>query len=636
MGFGHSPRARLVGLVLALGVLAAAAPAAANHLTFLGAVFDGSGGADGLEHVQDLFLSPDGLHVYVASEEENSVAVYSRDATTAALTFVQKLVDGVGGVDGIANATGVVVSPDGKHVYVTGGADTANAVAAFSRDAVTGLLTFIGAQFDGVGGVDGLAYPVNLTMSPDGKNVYVAAYDDSGVSVFSRDAATGALTFVEAKINNVGGVTGLIQATTPVVSPDGKHLYVTAQGGDSIAVFSRDVGTGALTFVEALFDNTGGIDGLWGAYGLAVSPDGANVYVGGYNDHSIVTFDRDSASGALLFTDVQFDGNGPIDGLNWPLALAVSDDGTKLYVAGSYTDHALAVFDRNPATGALSFLEVHKNGVAGVQGLVACNSIRTSPDGKHVYTASRDPGALAIFATPSGIPPTTTSVTSSTTTSSSTTSSTSTTIFSATSTTSTTSSTTTDTTLPGTTTTVASSTTSTSVAGSTTTSSTTSSTTSTLPNCTSEPRSDCRLAAKVRFSVHDKTDDTKDRLRFQWKRGAATASADFGQPLGGTSYRLCVYRERQHRARGWAAGGGTCGGKPCWKQTKKGFRYADRSRTRDGIASITLKGGPDHKAGVSVSGVGTNLPLPAAPFTFPLVVQLQASDAACWGGMVFE
>jgi hypothetical protein len=135
--------------------------------------------------------------------------------------------------------------------------------------------------------------------------------------------------------------------------------------------------------------------------------------------------------------------------------------------------------------------------------------------------------------------------------------------------------------------------------------------------------------------VRDKSDDTKDRLRFQWKQGAATAAGDFGQPLGATAYRLCVYQEDAIVLEAAAAVGGTCGGKPCWAQTKKGFRYVDRTRSRDGIAGITLKSGPDNKAAVVVSGAGAHLPLPAAPFGSPLTIQLQASDAACWGGTLF-
>ena len=49
---------------------------------------------------------------------DNAVAVFSRNATTGALTFVEAKFDGVGGTDGLAGATGVSLSADGEHVYV--------------------------------------------------------------------------------------------------------------------------------------------------------------------------------------------------------------------------------------------------------------------------------------------------------------------------------------------------------------------------------------------------------------------------------------------------------------------------------------------------------------------------------------
>ena len=54
-------------------------------------------------------------------------------------------------------------------------------------------LTFVEVQKNGVGLVDGLNNIRNLTVSPDGKNVYTAR---DGLAVFSRNATTGALTWL--------------------------------------------------------------------------------------------------------------------------------------------------------------------------------------------------------------------------------------------------------------------------------------------------------------------------------------------------------------------------------------------------------------------------------------------------------
>jgi len=54
----------------------------------------------------------------------------------------------------------------------------------FSRDTATGALTFVGVRQDGVGGVDGLAGAASVTVSPDNRHVYVAGSNDDAVAVF--------------------------------------------------------------------------------------------------------------------------------------------------------------------------------------------------------------------------------------------------------------------------------------------------------------------------------------------------------------------------------------------------------------------------------------------------------------------
>lgn len=60
------------------------------------------------------------------------------------LYFVESKAHGVAGVDGMVWPTKVVVSPDGRNVYAA--ALASSAVAVFRRDATTGALTFVEAQ----------------------------------------------------------------------------------------------------------------------------------------------------------------------------------------------------------------------------------------------------------------------------------------------------------------------------------------------------------------------------------------------------------------------------------------------------------------------------------------------------------
>ena len=230
-------------------------------------------------------VSPDGKHVYVAGAGDSAVTVFGRDSTTGALTFVEVQRDGVGGVDGLDAASSVKVSPDGKHLYAAGWTD--DAVAVFGRDSTTGALTFIEVQLDGVGGVDGLDAANSVAVSLDGRHVYAVGGRDRAVSVFGRDSTTGALTFVEVQRDGVGGVDGLAGASSVTISPDGKHVYAVGSDDDAVAVFGRDSTTGELTFIEVQRDGVGVVDGLDAAFSVTVSRDGKHLYAAGAVDDAV-------------------------------------------------------------------------------------------------------------------------------------------------------------------------------------------------------------------------------------------------------------------------------------------------------------------------------------------------------------
>ena len=258
-------------------------------------------------------------------------------------------------------------------------------MAVFQRDVVTGQLTFVQMLKDGVGGVDGLNGANSVTVSPDGSHVYVAGYYDDALAVFRRDVATGQLTFLQVVKDGVGGVDGLDGANSVAVGPDGSHVYATGSYDNALAVFRRDVATGQLTFVQVLKDGVSGVDGLSGAHSVTVSPDGSHVYAAGYPDNALAVFRRDAATGQLTFLQVLKDGVNGVDGLDGANSVNVSPDGSHVYATGYYDD-ALAVFHRDVATGQLTFVQMLKDGVNGVDGLDGANSVTVSPDGRQACT----------------------------------------------------------------------------------------------------------------------------------------------------------------------------------------------------------------------------------------------------------
>jgi DNA-binding beta-propeller fold protein YncE len=148
-------------------------------------------------------VSPDGKSVYLASW---GVARLNRNTTTGALTqpggSAGCMLNGAsvdpnnpidcGNAHGMVAPKSLVVSADGKNVYVA--APGGDAIARLNRNTTTGLLT----QPAGIGGCvsqggfdtcrngHALDRPASVAVSPDGKNVYLAAFASDAIARFNR------------------------------------------------------------------------------------------------------------------------------------------------------------------------------------------------------------------------------------------------------------------------------------------------------------------------------------------------------------------------------------------------------------------------------------------------------------------
>src|SRR5262249_27087843 len=125
-------------------------------------------------------------------------------------SFVQNVTNGAGGIVGLGGPAGpraVDVSPDGRNVYVAAATD--GAVTAFSPDASTRAGAVLEAERDRLDRVGRAAGAWSVVVSPDGRNLYVGSFADQALAVFARDATTGRLAFVEAQKNGVAGIVGL-------------------------------------------------------------------------------------------------------------------------------------------------------------------------------------------------------------------------------------------------------------------------------------------------------------------------------------------------------------------------------------------------------------------------------------------
>ncbi|MEZ5312236.1 MAG: beta-propeller fold lactonase family protein [Thermoanaerobaculia bacterium] len=359
---------------------------------------------DTLWGVSGLAISPSGQHLYATGQFADAIAIFTRNPVSGELTYVDSVSDGddQGGltIDGLDGAGAIVVSPDGAHVYAAGFNE--GAVSVFSRDPGTGLLTYVENKRDlTLGGtVSGLLGPSSLALSEDGAHLYVSSFTSDAVVKFDRDTNSGNPTFgmlsaPQTLVDGNGGVDGLNGAMQVRLSPGGAHVYVAGSVDNAIAIFSRNGATGELTYLNKVVDGLGA-NGLEGVAGIAVSIDGGEVYAAGAGEDALATFGRDDATGLLTFESMFVDGVNGIDGLDGVRRVEVSFDGRFVYAAG-YLDDTLAVFARNVDTGVISPLELHRDGFGGENGLARISALAVSADDQHIYGAGQDDDAIAVF-----------------------------------------------------------------------------------------------------------------------------------------------------------------------------------------------------------------------------------------------
>jgi 6-phosphogluconolactonase len=132
-----------------------------------------------------LTFHPNGRHVYVINELENSVTLFDYDPRTGFLIERQTLSTLPPAFDGESHCADLKITPDGRFLYGTNrGHDS---IAAY-RLAADGRMTLIGIEPSlGKG-------PQNLAIAGSGKLLLCANLPSNNVAVFRIDAETGRLT----------------------------------------------------------------------------------------------------------------------------------------------------------------------------------------------------------------------------------------------------------------------------------------------------------------------------------------------------------------------------------------------------------------------------------------------------------
>ena len=153
----------------------------------------------GIDTPESIAISADGKNVYVASFSRDAVVRLIRDTTTGAITQPAGSAGCIGETGspcadgrGLNGVFSVAISPDGKSVYVA--SYTGSSVMRLVRDTTTGAITQPAGTAgcvseDGSGPCadgHGLALPTGVTVSADGKSLYVASANSDAVARLNR------------------------------------------------------------------------------------------------------------------------------------------------------------------------------------------------------------------------------------------------------------------------------------------------------------------------------------------------------------------------------------------------------------------------------------------------------------------
>jgi 6-phosphogluconolactonase len=140
------------------------------------------------------------------------------------------------------------------------------------------------------------AGPRHSKFSPDGKSFYILDELDSTVTSCRYDAKRGVVEPFQRISTLPEDFKGKSTTSEVRIHPSGRFVYAANRGHDSLAVFSRDGETGALTRVEIV--PCGGEN----PRNFALSPDGAWLLCAHQTSDNLSVFRVDPSTGRLAIT----------------------------------------------------------------------------------------------------------------------------------------------------------------------------------------------------------------------------------------------------------------------------------------------------------------------------------------------
>ena len=149
--------------------------------------------------------------------------------------------------------------------------------------------------------------PRHIAFRPDGKFLYVISELSSSVTTFRYNARAGTLRELQTVTTLPKEFSGRNDTAEIAVHSNGRFLYASNRGHDSIAAFAIDHAKGTLTFVSRV--PTGGKEPRH----FAIDPSGNYLFAENQLSNNIVVFKIDLATGSLNPTGQVIEVPSPVD-----------------------------------------------------------------------------------------------------------------------------------------------------------------------------------------------------------------------------------------------------------------------------------------------------------------------------------
>jgi len=245
-------------------------------------------------HPCHIALSPDGTMAVAANYTSGSISIF-RVHEDGRLSEVKQLIQHVGqGPDSTRQ--------QGPHAHSS--LFTKDGQFLVTADLGTDRIDFYSRLPDSIGYQPAPQGPVSMTpgfgprhfdFSPDGQFIYVMNEMGSAVTVLQN--SDGAFRTIETISSLPAGYNGQSYGADIHLSPDGRFVYCSNRGHNSIAVFSRDGQSGKISLVE-----TEPVQGDW-PRNFVLSPDGNYLFVANQRSNNVTVFTIDKETGKLSYAN---------------------------------------------------------------------------------------------------------------------------------------------------------------------------------------------------------------------------------------------------------------------------------------------------------------------------------------------